>query len=263
VDGAVVLALVDDATQAARAEEELARTRRALARSEALRTVGEIASGVVHDLANLLAAMQMRMVLMERDSDMTDAQREKLTGLTQILNDGSCLLTRLQDFSRTGQDRRAEPLDLAVVIREAVEMVCASVTEKAALAGTRISIILKLEGLAPVMGIAAELRQLFINLLLNARDAMPRGGNIEISARLARDCVVLTVEDEGSGVPPELRDRIFDPFFTTKGRNGTGLGLSMARDLMKRQGGQITVANRRKGGAVFTLRFPVAASSEP
>jgi len=260
-NGGLVLALVEDATRSVETAKELARTRRALARSETLRAVGEIASGVVHDLANLLAAMQMRTALMERDSALSPAQRERLDGLNHVLCEGSSVLSRLKDFSRAGRGQRSAPVDLVSIIRDAVEMTCASVTEKAALAGTRVSIILRLGVLPPVYGVASELRQMFINLVLNARDAMPRGGDIEITSRVTRGQVVITVEDQGCGVPPELQERIFEPFFTTKGRNGTGLGLSMARDLMKRLGGRISVGDRRPQGAVFTLKFPVAAAA--
>jgi signal transduction histidine kinase len=257
----VVLALIDDVTRAARDEAELGRARQALLRRETLRVVGEIASGVAHDLANLFSAMQMRAAVMRREPGISPSQRERLDGLSRILTDGTGMLTRLQDFARVGMERPAAPLDLVEVIREAVEMACTSVTEKAALAGTRISIVLKLPALPRVLGIAADLRQMFINLLLNARDAMPRGGRILISAHVARGTVVVKVEDEGSGVPPEIRHRIFDTFFTTKGERGTGLGLSIAYELMNRLGGSISVANRRQGGAAFTLRFPEAPRS--
>jgi signal transduction histidine kinase len=254
----VVLALIDDVTQSLRDEAELGRARQALLRRETLRVVGEIASGVAHDLANLFSAMQMRAAVIRREPGISSSQRERLDGLARILKDGTGMLTRLQDFARVGMERPAGPIDLVEVIREAVEMACTSVTEKAALAGTRISIVLKLPPLPPVLGIAADLRQMFINLLLNARDAMARGGRIQISAQHTRGVVVVKVEDEGCGVPPEIRHRIFDTFFTTKGERGTGLGLSIAYELMTRLGGSISVANRRQGGAVFTLRFPEA-----
>lgn len=87
---------------------------------------------------------------------------------------------------------------------------------------------------------------------------MPAGGAIHIGAALVQGAVMVTVEDEGQGIPPEFMNRIFDPFFTTKGARGTGLGLSIAYGAMARLGGSITAANRAAGGAMFTLQFPIA-----
>lgn len=108
----------------------------------------------------------------------------------------------------------------------------------------------------------AELRQMFLNLLLNAQDAMLMGGNIRIRGSFGRGVVVVTVEDEGQGISDELLGHVFDPFFTTKGERGTGLGLSIAYGVMTRLGGSITVANQFEGGAIFTLTFPIS-TNEP
>jgi signal transduction histidine kinase len=167
------------------------------------------------------------------------------------------MLTRVQESLRGGaRERPARPLELAAVVRHAVELAETSFAERPS---KRIEILVQLPPLPPVWGIGAELRQMFVNLLLNARDAMPRGGSIRIVGQVSNSAgrrrVVIKVEDEGSGVPPAIRHRIFDPFFTTKGEDGTGIGLSMARDLMIRIGGRISVANRPRGGAVFTMRF--------
>jgi CheY-like chemotaxis protein len=97
-----------------------------------------------------------------------------------------------------------------------------------------------------------------VNLLLNARDAMPLGGTIRIVAEQQPNRVVLKVLDEGVGIPLEDLSKIFDPFFTTKGKRGTGLGLSMARGVLARLGGDIVAENRPERGACFTLSFPVA-----
>ena len=115
-----------------------------------------------------------------------------------------------------------------------------------------------------VHGTATDLRYVVIDLLLNARDAMPRGGTIRVRGVTANTKVVITVEDEGTGIPEPYLRSIFRPFFTTKGSQGTGLGLSMAYGVMSRMGGSITAANRPQGGAVFTLSFPMPeARAEP
>jgi CheY-like chemotaxis protein len=105
----------------------------------------------------------------------------------------------------------------------------------------------------------------FLNLLLNARDAMPDGGRIRIGARRAGTWAVVTVADEGHGIPQDALARVFEPFFTTKGDRGSGLGLSIAAGVMRRLGGTISAGNGDPRGAVITLQFPLAsaAAAEP
>ncbi len=253
-----VLVIVDDVTALARTEAELARARHGLRRRETLLAMGEIAAGVAHDLGNTLSALQVRAALIAREPDLTTTQREHLAWVRSGLRDSLAMLTRVQESLRgTARERPARPVEVAAVVRHAVELAETSFAERH---GKRVDIVVQLPPLPPVWGIGAELRQMFVNLLLNARDAMPRGGTIRIGAHVSasagRRRVVIKVEDQGTGVPPAIRHRIFDPFFTTKGDDGTGIGLSMARDLMIRIGGRIAVTNRpRGGGAVFTLRF--------
>jgi signal transduction histidine kinase len=174
------------------------------------------------------------------------------------LRDSLAMLARVQESLRSGLDRPTRPIDICAVVRHVVEFAGTSFTERL---GKRIDISVQLPTLPQVWGVAADLRQMFMNLLLNARDAMPRGGTIRIRGYAARNRVVIKVEDEGTGVPAAIRQQIFDPFFTTKGENGTGIGLALARDLMTRIGGRISVTNRSRGGAIFTLRFLAAEPS--
>src|SRR5205823_10457519 len=127
--------------------------------------------------------------------------------------------------------------------------------------GPRIEISADVLPLPLVRGTAAELSHLFSDLLLNAKDAMPGGGIIEVRAREGRSGVVVTVKDEGRGIPEEQLPRVFDPFFSTSETRETGLGLSIAYGLMHRLGGSISAVNRAGGGSVFTLEFP--PSSRP
>src|SRR5439155_21164274 len=129
---------------------------------------------------------------------------------------------------------------------------------QSSLDGAPIRIQTALPELPRVPGIVSDLRHVIVNLLLNARDAMPRGGTIRMTAEHQGKRVVLKVLDEGSGIPGDDLTKIFDPFFTTKGKHGTGLGLSMARGVLARLGGDITAENRSEGGACFTLSFPIA-----
>jgi two-component system, cell cycle sensor histidine kinase and response regulator CckA len=127
--------------------------------------------------------------------------------------------------------------------------------------GPRIEINADVPPLPLVRGTAAELSHLFSDLLLNAKDAMPGGGTIEVRAREGRSGVVVTVKDEGRGIPDEQLPRVFDPFFSTSETRETGLALSIAYGLLQRLGGSISAANRAGGGSVFTLEFPLASRS--
>ncbi len=252
------LAIIDDAGPIARLEGELARAREGLRRRETLLSMGEIAAGVAHDLGNTLGALQIRTELVGREPDLTAVQREHLAWVKNGLRDSLAMLARVQESLRSGMERPTHPIDICAVVRHVVEFAGTSFTERL---GKRIDISVQLPTLPQVWGVAADLRQMFMNLLLNARDAMPRGGTIRIRGYADRNRVVIKVEDEGTGVPAAIRERIFDPFFTTKGENGTGIGLALARDLMTRIGGRISVTNRSHGGAIFTLRFLVAEPS--
>src|SRR5262245_22299118 len=130
-------------------------------------------------------------------------------------------------------------VDLSTIIHQSLEMSRGTLEEKNALLGRATRVDLSLPYLPLILGEPSELRQIFVNLLLNALDAMSNGGTICIAAKTDGDAVMVTVEDEGQGIPPEYVDRVFDPFFTTKGERRTGLGLSMAYGAMMRLGGSI------------------------
>jgi signal transduction histidine kinase len=118
------------------------------------------------------------------------------------------------------------------------------------------------EGLPPVRGVAAELNQVWANLIDNALDAAPQSGSVEVTARVEAGAVVVRVVDDGPGIPPDIRDRIFDPFFTTKDvGKGTGLGLDIVRRLVDRHEGDIEVVSR-PGRTEFCVSLPVAGRGE-
>jgi signal transduction histidine kinase len=243
----------------ARTEPELEQARTVLSEQEHLRALGELVSGVAHDLNNTLNAMRLRLELLHKDEQLSRSHRGHLDALVRIVTDAGTRIRRLQDFARQRPDPSAEQVQLAPVIQEAVEIARSDIEHRAAHEGVELRIELDLPRLPLVSGVEAELRYVFINLLLNARDAMPRGGTIRVRGAVSDGRVIITVEDEGTGIPEGHLRSIFRPFFTTKGSRGTGLGLSMAYGVMARAGGSITAANRQQGGAVFTLTFRALA----
>jgi PAS domain S-box-containing protein len=255
---ACVLVVGQDITGRVRAEDELRRNRESMLNQERLKAVGELASGIAHDLNNSLNALRLNVELLHEDSNLSSAQGDRLSLISRIVSDANSTIGRLQDFARRRHDRPAESVDLRAIIRQSVEMARSTLEEKTSFLGRSAHVEISLPGLPPILGEPAELRQIFVNLLLNAQDAMPHGGTIRMGAQVRDDTIVVTVEDEGQGIPTEYLARVFDPFFTTKGERGTGLGLSIAYGAMARLGGSITAGNRAGGGAAFSLSFPIA-----
>ena len=253
-----VLLVGQDVTARVQAEEELLRNREMLLNHERLKAVGELASGIAHDLNNSLNALRLRIELLCADSSLLSRHNDALQLISRIVRDAGSTIGRLQDFARRRHDRPAESVNLNLIICESVEIAKSTLEEKNFLLGKSIRVEAAVPALPLVLGEPAELRQVFLNLLLNAQDAMPTGGAIRITGCREGEAIVVRVEDEGQGIPPEYLNRIFDPFFSTKGEHGTGLGLSIADAAMARIGGTITATNRPEGGAVFTLSFPLA-----
>jgi signal transduction histidine kinase len=257
-----VLVLVRDITTQARDEEELAHARATLLEREHVRALGELAAGIAHDLRNTLDAMRLRLQMLTREAPpTTDRGQQHLEALAGIVTDASARVDRLRDFSRKRAGGAREHVQLSEVISDAVDIARGGIERQGRDGGPALRLLVNVPDRLPlVAGSAMELRYVVINLLINARDAMPGGGTLCVRAFRAGRVVRLTVEDEGTGIPEEHLPHLFEPFFTTKGDKGTGLGLAMAHGVVTRAGGTLTAANRPEGGAIFTLSFPALKS---
>jgi signal transduction histidine kinase len=143
------------------------------------------------------------------------------------------------------------------VARDAIEVAESALRLHARASGAQVLVVDDLPtSLPPVLANRQQLQHVIINLLINARDAMPAGGRIRIAGTEDASGVVLTIEDEGVGIPPENLDHIFDAFFTTKGAMGTGMGLAMSRNVIQGLGGAIRASNRPDRGARFEISLP-------
>ena len=254
--GRYVGGIAIEMTEEVSALEGLHRVNQQLFRSERLRSVGELASGIAHDINNSLNAMVLGIELLRAEKGKDANTTRRIERLGRVVKDAAARVTRLQDVVQERSDEPLEQIDLRSVIEEAVEMVHFVVEKSPTPTGGTIRVSFEVPALRPVLGHVAELRHVFANLLLNARDALMSGGTIVINGELLDDAIEISVADDGIGIPADLIGKIFDPLFTTKS-TGTGLGLSMARDVMTRMGGTITADNRPQGGAVFVLRFPL------
>ena len=245
-----------------RAYGELSAAQDQLVRTEKLRALGEMASGVAHDFNNLLASVLGRAQLLLRR-----VQEPQLRQWLQVIErsalDGAQTVRRLQEFTRIRRDQQLEPLDINQVVRDALEITQSRWKEEPTSRGIAVEVRTVLAEVPAVLGDGSELREAMTNLILNALDAMPEGGTLTLTTALVDERIEIAVADSGVGMPPEVRDKVFDPFFTTKGPQGTGLGLSMTYGIISRHGGSIAVESEPGLGSTFRVSLPRAADVQP
>lgn len=229
-------------------------------RNERMRSIGEMASGLVHDLNNNLNISSLRLRVLK-----SKVGPDLLSDIEAIGRSLEAATQRVANVREYVTSRREEDLssgDLEELLTAAINMVDFLIEQTPTDRGGTIRIVRKSAGaLPPVMVLSNQFKHVIANLLLNARDAMPDGGVLTIETRLEPSSIEIAVSDEGSGVPEELKSKIFEPFFTTKA-NGNGLGLSMAQDVLSRMRGTISVANRSPRGAEFTLSIPLPPKTD-
>ena len=235
---------------------------RELVRSEQLRVVGELASGVAHDFNNTLTTVLGTTEWLLHTQTFDPEVRADLEMVRTAATDAAALVKRLHFFGRRApvEDRQTE--DLAEIAEVAVDMVRPRLKELLDRRGTRVEVDLRVRvGEVYVCISDVEIREVLVNLLLNAADAMPDGGRIIVESGRDGETAWLSVTDEGHGMPPEVRTRIFEPFFSTKGKNGTGLGLSVCWDIAAGHGGGLEVESAVGYGSTFTLWLPATDAS--
>ncbi len=259
---ALALASVRLYEERTRAYGELSAAQDQLVRTEKLRALGEMASGVAHDFNNLLASVLGRAQLLLRR-----VQEPQLRQWLQVIErsalDGAQTVKRLQEFTRIRRDQPLVPLDVNQVVRDALDITQSRWKDEPTSRGIAVELRTHLADVPAVLGDAAELREAMTNLILNALDAMPRGGTLTLSTALVDERVEVAVADTGVGMPLEVREKVFDPFFTTKGPQGTGLGLSMTYGIISRHGGSIAVESEPGQGSTFRLSLPRGADVQP
>jgi signal transduction histidine kinase/CheY-like chemotaxis protein len=245
----------------ARAFGELSAAQDQLVRTEKLRALGEMASGVAHDFNNLLASILGRaQLLLQRIED--PRLRKWLQVIERSALDGAQTVRRLQEFTRIRRDQPFVAVDLNQVVRDALEITQSRWREEPLSRGIAIDVRTALGDVPPVAGDPVELREALTNLILNAVDAMPDGGALSLRTRLADGLVELSVGDTGVGMPESVRQRIFDPFFTTKGAQGTGLGLSITYGILTRHHARVTVDSEPGQGTTFRLAFEPGVAAD-
>lgn len=266
-----LLAVLSDATQLKTLEAQFVQ-------SQKMQAIGQLAGGVAHDFNNLLTAISGHCDLLMLRHDKGDPDYADLDQISQNANRAAALVGQLLAFSRK-QTLKPQILDLRDTLSELTHLLNRLVGEKVSLS------ISHAPELLPVRADKRQLEQVIMNLVVNARDAMPGGGQIRVETGMRRvdgdelrdrvtvpqgDYVVIKVDDEGIGIPADKRSKIFEPFFTTKRTGeGTGLGLSTAYGIVKQTGGYIFCDSVVGTGTSFTILLPAfdqlaeADDSEP
>ncbi|MFN2367300.1 MAG: sensor histidine kinase, partial [Desulfurivibrionaceae bacterium] len=236
-------------------EAKIAERLQLAARSEKLSAVGRLAAGVAHEINNPLANVSLQLELLHRDPAVTGLPEKvigRLHAIERNIEKSARIAQELLVFAG-GRESSAElvPVDLAQAVNHAWQL--------AAHRADNHHLQCRLAAMPPVSGIPLKLEELFLNLFLNAMDAMPEGGVIEVSGRRKEKQLLVEVADYGAGFPPDKKALALEPFFSTKEiGQGTGLGLAICYGIMELHGGAIEVASRSEGtGAVVTLTFPL------
>jgi len=247
---------------------ELQRTQEQLERTARLRALGELASGVAHDFNNLLAGIlgnAQLLLLDEQDPE----RRQMLDVIEQAAQDGAAVVRRIQEFARQREEHVRELVDLASVLDSALAITRTRWHDLALRDARPIHVRHEIHSSALVQGNSAELRELLVNLIINAIDAMPQGGELTVrldkqpqSGPSERRLVAIEVIDTGVGIPPELQQRIFESFFTTKlAGQGSGLGLAICQNIANLHGGRIELQSAVGQGTTFRVLLPLDEQS--
>jgi CheY-like chemotaxis protein len=257
-----VMIHTQDVTDARQAE----RQRDAMAQSEKLRALGQMASGIAHDLNQSLMLVASytdlaRQALVQHPPDLADLE-DLLTTTSQAALDGGETVKRLLLFTRGALEQKTQAVDLGDVVRDAARLTAPRWRDAAQAERRPISLQIEVAGNPTIQGSRAQLRELMTNLIFNAVDALPTGGGIRLKVVAEGGQGIIEVADSGVGMSAEVQQRVFEPFFTTKGEAGTGLGLAMVFRIVEQHGGHITVRSEPGNGTTFIITFPLVDVSE-
>jgi signal transduction histidine kinase/ActR/RegA family two-component response regulator len=245
--------------------QELKQAQNQVIQSEKLRALGEMASGVAHDFNNVLAVVigNIQLLLHQLDQLGFKEIRERLKIIEQSSKDGAETVRRIQEFTGMRRDKEFTPLSFNKIIDEMIAITEPRWKDQLQKKGVQIKLVPKLEDIPSILGNPSELREVLTNILFNAVDAMPQGGEITISTQLlSEDWVEVRITDTGIGMTDEVKRKIFDPFFTTKGVTNSGLGMSVSYGIIKRHGGEILVESEPGKGSTFILHLPTGYGKE-
>ena len=252
-----------------RAEERLREAQQGALQQERLRALGQMASGLAHDINNAISPASIyTQSLLESETALSARARGQLETIQRAIDDTAKAVTRMREFCRQREPQLVlAPIHLNAVAQHAIDLTRARWSDMAQHRGADIQLVTRFAADLPdVMGAESEIREALINLVLNAVDAMPAGGTLTLGTRTALgptaphadappDRVLVEVTDTGTGMDEDTRRRCLEPFFTTKGELGTGLGLAMVFGVVQRHSAQIDIDTQPGAGTTMRLSF--------
>lgn len=252
-----VLSIARDVT-----EERLASER--AAQADKLRALGQLASGVAHNFNNILAAILGHAQLIKRDCK-EEGTIQRVEIIEKAALDGAQTVKRIQGFGLQQTEETRDSIDINQLVQDSTGLTRARWSDEAQVRGLNYEVELDLKPTSVVRGAASELREVFVNMILNALDAMPVGGKLRIATAAKGANTQISFTDSGIGMTREVSEHIFEPFFTTKGVKGMGLGLAVSYSIVERHGGRIEAVSSPGRGTTFTITLPTdeAAFAEP
>ncbi len=255
-----------------RAYDDLRRSQQSAMQQERLRVLGQLASGIAHDINNALSPVALYTdALLEREPGVSARGREYLKTIQRAIEDVAETVARMREFYRPLQPQVVlTHVSINLLVQQVIDLTRARWCDQPQHRGIVIQFETHLAaGLPPVLGAEAEIRDALTNLIFNAVDAMPEGGRLTICTKelpaqgnvteAGRACV--EVSDTGVGMSEETRKHCLEPFFTTKGERGTGLGLAMVYGMVQRHGGDLHIESELGRGTTLRLAFPAAAAA--
>jgi two-component system NtrC family sensor kinase len=223
-----------------------------LTQAEKLSALGRLAASLAHEINNPLQALRSGLTLLLNRPLHAEKRQRYIAVASREVERLIGIVERMLDFYRPSPEQR-EPTDINAILKEVLALAGKKLQHSKVSARTKLA-----ADLPPVKAVASQIQQVFLNLLLNAIEAMPDGGQLTITTRLSPDRreVLAAFADTGYGIPEKEISKVFEPFYTTK-LKGTGLGLAISYGIVERHDGRIEVSSKMGEGSTFTVRLPV------
>jgi DNA-binding response OmpR family regulator/signal transduction histidine kinase len=237
----------------------LSKTQKQVLQQEKMRSLGQLASGIAHDINNSLTPIMGYIDLLTEDEDLMARHQLSINLIIKSSKNIARTIGRLKDFYRTNIDEENKiNIEINTLIDSTIELTRHKWKDIAESTGSIIEIKKEYEtNLPPIKADESELTEALTNLILNACDAMPNGGNLTFSTSRKENNIILQIRDTGSGMDESTLEQCLNPFFSTKGKNGTGLGLSMVFSIIQRHNGKLLIESKKNVGTNISIVLPI------
>ncbi len=245
------------------AYDDLRQSQQTVMQQERLRALGQMASGIAHDINNAISPVALYTEhLLEKEPNLSARARDHLQTIAHAIEDVAATVARMREFYRQREPQMTlAPVQLNRALQQVIDLTRARWHDMPQQRGAVITIESDLAPDLPlVLGVEGEIREALTNLFFNAFDAMPEGGTLTLRTRVADGKVFLEISDTGFGMDEETRRRCLEPFYTTKGERGTGLGLAMVYGVVQRHNAEVEIVSELKRGTTIRLAFPLPAA---